>query len=118
MYSMRRRIVIAVALLILAGTAFVYRYGDRLSSRLTVEGRRERVIRRLNDREILIRRSCGLGTAFVDGGRWRELSASEQQRAADAIAAWCLEHGGNRTLMIVDATTRTNIGRWNGTALE
>ncbi len=115
---MRRPIIIAIVLLILAGTAFVFRYGDRLSSRLTVEGRRERVMRRLNDREILIRRSCGLQTAYVDGGRWRELGSGEQQRAADAIAAYCKEHGGDSTLLIVDATTRAQLGKWNGTALE
>jgi hypothetical protein len=116
--AMRRQIVIALVLLILAGTAFVFRYGDRLSSRFTVEGRRDRMMRRLNDREILIRRSCGLGTAYVDGSRWRALSSQEQQRAADAIAAWCMSQGGESTLMIVDATTRANIARWNGTALE
>ena len=75
-------------------------------------------MQRLSDREILIRRSCGLSTAYVDGGRWRELSARDQQRAADAIAAWCRQHGGDSTLMIVDATSRANIGKWNGTALE
>jgi hypothetical protein len=70
MYSMRRPIVIAVVLLILAGTAFVYRYGDRLSSRLTVEGRRDRVIRRLNDREILIAAVAGWAqpSSMADGG--------------------------------------------------
>jgi acyl-CoA synthetase (AMP-forming)/AMP-acid ligase II len=115
---MRRAVVVALALLLLSGMAFVYQYGDRLTSRLTVEGRRERIMRRLNDREILIRRACGLGTAYVDGGRWRELSAAEQRRAADAIAAWCQAHGGDRTLMIVDATTQANLGRWNGSDLE
>jgi hypothetical protein len=115
---MRRALIVAAVLMLLGGTAFVYRYGDRLFSRLTVEGQRERVMRRLNDREILVRRACGLRTAYVDATRWRELSAAEQRRAADAIAAWCEAHGGDKTLMIVDATTRANIGRWNGTALE
>ena len=115
---MRRPIIIAVVLLLLAAAAFVFRYGDRLTSRFTEEGRRERVLRRLNNREILIRRSCGLGTAYVDGARWRDLGAQEQRRAAEAIAAWCLSQGGERTLMIVDATTRANIARWNGERFE
>jgi hypothetical protein len=115
---MRRAIIVALVLMLVGSTAFVYRYWDRLASRLTVEGRRERVMRRLNDREILIRRACGLGTAYVDAGRWRELSPAEQRRAADAIAAWCQAHGGDKTLMIVDATTRTQLGRWNGAELE
>jgi hypothetical protein len=115
---MRRPIVIGIVLLILAGAAFVVRYGDRLSSRFTVEGRRERMLQRLNDREILVRRSCGLGTAYVDGGRWRELSTRQKRSAADAIAAWCKQHGGDSTLLIVDAVTRANLGKWNGTELE
>ena len=105
-------------LVILAGTAFVLLFGDRLFSGLTVEGHRARTLRRLNDKEILIRRSCGLGTAYVDASRWRQLGAGEQQRAAEAIAAWCLSQGGDNTLKIVDARTNANIARWNGNAFD
>jgi hypothetical protein len=112
---LRRPIVIAAVLLILAGTAFLLLFGDRLFS---VEGKRARTLQRLNDTEILIRRSCGLGTAYVDASRWRGLGAQEQQRAAEAIAAWCVSQGGDSTLKIVDASTRANIARWNGSAFE
>ena len=105
-------------LFILAGTAFVLRLGDRLFSGLTVEGQRTRTLRRLHEREILIRRSCGLGTAYVDASRWRELGAQEQQRAAEAIAAWCVSQGGDNTLKIVDARTSANIARWNGSGFD
>jgi hypothetical protein len=112
---MRRRIIVTILLSILAGAAFLVLFGGQL---LTIEGRRDRMMRRLNAREIVIRRSCGLGTAHVDAGRWRELSGQDQQRAADAIAAWCMAQGGSSTLLIVDAATRATIARWNGTALE
>jgi hypothetical protein len=115
---LRRTIVIAAVLFILAGTAFVLLFGDRLFSGLTVEGQRARTLRRLHEREILIRRSCGLGTAYVDASRWRELGAQEQQRAAEAIAAWCVSQGGDNTLKIVDARTSANIARWNGSGFD
>ena len=114
---MRRPILTGMVVFLLAGIAVVFLYGDRLASRYT-ESRSERMIRQLNGSEVLVRRSCGLGAAYVDAARWRKLGATEQQRAADAIATWCASQGGEKTLTIFDAETRATLGRWNGTALE
>lgn len=110
----RTLIVIAGVLLVLLGAAFLLR--DELFP--TAEARRERLLRRLNEQEIVVRRSCGLGEAHVDGGRWSRLNAEEQERAAAAIASWCAEQGGEKTLNVLDSNTRTSLGRWNGTSLE
>jgi hypothetical protein len=85
MYSMRRPIVIAVVLLILAGTAFVYRYGDRLSSRLSPSQRSRdpdtpqlRAGHSLRRWRTVARAECERTTArrrrdrgVVPGARWR-----------------------------------------------
>jgi hypothetical protein len=107
---MRKWIVIGV--LILAVAAFVVlRY-------ISGGGGRDYVLRRLNQREIVVRRSCGTGEVYVDPARWRDLSAREQERAASALASWCAEQGGASTIAVLDSYTRATLGRWNGNALE
>ena len=60
----------------------------------TAEMRRERLLRRLNAQEIVVRRSCSVGEVYVDAARWNNLSGDERVRAASAIASWCAEQGG------------------------
>lgn len=109
---MRIRLIIAACILVLlAGAGFVLLSG-------TPEGRRDRLLRRLNSQEILIRRSCGSGEAYVDGPRWNRLDPEDKERAASAIASWCAEQGGQNTLTVLDVNTRANLGRWSGTAFE
>ena len=112
-----RKLLIAMVVLILLAGAVAFLLGDRLASRFTTEGRRQRMLSRLHDDEILVRRSCGVGEAYVDAGRWRGLSDSDRQRAADAIAAYCASQGGGNTLTVLDAESRAVLGRWDGAAL-
>jgi hypothetical protein len=112
--STRTLIVMGGILLVFLGGAFLLR--DQIFP--TAEARRARLLRRLNEQEIVVRRSCGLGEAYVDGGRWSRLNAGDQERAAAAIASWCAEQGGEKTLDVLDSNTRTSLGRWNGAAFE
>lgn len=107
-----RKVIVIVAIAILALAAFAFfRYN-------TGERSRERVLRRLNENGVVVRRSCGSGEAHVDAARWRGLNAGDQERAAEAIASWCTEQGGSNTLTVVDYQTRNTIARWNGSVLE
>lgn len=112
--STRTLIVAASILLLVLLGAFLLR--DQLFP--SAETRRERLLRRLNEQEIVIRRSCGVGEAYVDAARWNNLSADDRERAAAAIASWCAEQGGERTLNVLDSNTRVSLGRWNGASLE
>ena len=114
---MRKLIAALAALVILAGGgALLLR--DRLAGYFSAEGRRERMIRRLHDNHILVRRNCGLGEAHVDAERWSGLSDSDRTRAAEALAAYCAAQGFEAGLTIVDAGTRTAIGKWDGRELK
>ena len=107
-----RKVIVIVAIAIAALAAFAFlRYNSGEQSR-------ERLLRRLNENGVVVRRSCGSGEAYVDATRWRGLDPRDQERAAAAIASWCADQGDTTTLTFVDYQTRSAIARWNGTSLE
>jgi hypothetical protein len=108
-----RTLIVAVCLVVLAAAVIFV-----VSRRMSPEGRRDRMLRSLNETGTVVRRSCGLGEAHVDGARWQQLGSERQQEAAAAIASWCAEQGGQATLNVIDSNTRTTLARWNGSSLE
>lgn len=110
----RTAIVFAALAAIVAAAAAVL----MLSGRFSPEARRERTLRQLNTSGVIVRRACGLGEAYVDGARWAEMRDGAREQAAEAVASWCAEQGGSRTVTIFDANSRTPLGRWNGKQFE
>jgi hypothetical protein len=111
-----RRVVAVLVVVVLFGAGLVLLLGDRLTSRFTAEGRRDRMLRRLTTAQILVRRSCGPGEAYVDGTRWNALTAEDRQFAADALASYCAAQDGATTITVYDSSTRTTLARGTGTA--
>lgn len=113
------RVIIAVVVVLIAGAAAVLLLdGGGPASMFSAEGRRARMLARLNGTEVVTRRSCGTGEAYVDAAKWRALGSRDQERAAEALASYCASQGGDGTLAIVDRDSYARVGRWNGTALE
>ena len=106
---MRQAIIIAIVVLVAGAVWLLWFSGWR---------GRDQTLRRLNENGTVVRRSCGLGEAHVDAGRWQRLDPSDQERAASAIASWCAEQGGLNTLTVLDSDSRAILARWNGTSLE
>ena len=110
-------IVSLVAIFIAAGL-LVFRYREAVVSRLTADGRRQRILRRLNVEDVLVERNCGRGHASVSGERWQTLRSSDQDRAIAALASLCFEQTGLTTFTVRDADTGEVVAVWNGTAVE
>ena len=111
---MRKLVVLAiVVILVIAAAAALL-----VSGYFSPERRREQTLRRFSNDGTVVRRSCGLGEAHVDGARWRDLSQRDRERLASAIASWCAEQGGAATLTVIDTNSHAPVARWNGTALE
>ena len=117
---MWRRVVLIVSLvaIFMAAGLFVFRYRDTVVSRLTADGRRQRILRRLNLVDVLVERNCGRGDASVSGERWQTLRSRDQDRAVAALASLCFEQTGVKTFTVRDADTGEVVAVWNGTAVE
>jgi hypothetical protein len=111
-----RRVVAVIVVVVLFAAGLVLLMGDRLTSRFTAAGRRDRMLRRLTSTEILVRRSCGPGEAYVDAARWNQLSSADRQLAADALASYCAAQDGATTVTVYDASSRETLARGTGTA--
>ena len=114
------RLIAVIAVLVLlaaAGVAFLVG-PERIASRFSAEGRRARMLARLNSTEVVSRRSCGTGEAYVNAAKWQDLGSGDQERAAEALASYCASQGGDGTIAIIDGNSYARVARWNGTALE
>jgi hypothetical protein len=114
----RFAVISSVVAVFVAGGLLVLLYRDAVVSRLTADGRRERMLRRLNVEDILVERNCGRSHVSVSSDRWRALQSRDQDRAIAALASWCREQSGVNTLTVRDADTGEVLALWNGTAVE
>ena len=114
-----RVILVVIVLVLIAGAGVVFLVGpERIASRFSAEGRRARMLARLNNTDVVSRRSCGTGEAYVNAAKWQDLGSRDQERAAEALAAYCASQGGDGSMAIIDGNSYARLGRWNGTALE
>jgi hypothetical protein len=104
--------------ILFAGGLLAFRYREALVSRLTADGRRERILRRLNAENILVERNCARGEASVNGDRWWTIEPRDRDRAVIALTSWCYEQSGVNTLTVRDYDTGRVLVRWNGAEIE
>lgn len=111
---MSRRTLIIVAFVLGVIAALVVGQRDRF----TAAGRNARFLQTLERSDLVVRRSCYSMEAFVLGPGWSDLSESDQQRTAQALATYCAGQGSTGQMTILESETRRKLAHWDGKAFE
>ena len=110
----KRRIAIVVSVLV----AIAVMVAVTQRELLTPAGRNARFMRDLERGTMVVRRSCYTMEAFVDASQWSGMGASDQERAARGLAAYCAEQGSSGQMTILDSETRRKLAHWDGAGFE
>jgi hypothetical protein len=111
---MSKRVLIIIAVIAALAAVIVATQRDLF----TAEGRSLRALRSLERSGLVIRRSCYSSETFVNGPAWGRMAQSDQQRAAEALGAYCTQQGSSGEMTILDADSRQKLAHWDRSTFQ
>jgi len=112
---MNKRLLLVIIAVIVALAAMVVVSQPEL---FTAEGRNARFLRSLDRSGLVVRRSCYSTEAFVQASQWARIGQGDQQRAAEALGAYCAQQGSSGQMTILDGESRRKLAHWDGAAFQ